>query len=111
VRRLLLVGTLAAAAGSSVAVSVTLAAASPPSLQLEPGDRFRVAGAEIGCRVAQISELGGRTVVDCRRGGPLAGTYGAMVSEREAVIVQFRSGQRAKIVFQAAHEGKAERCR
>ena len=107
----LLVGSLAAAAASSVAVSGILAAASPAELQLEPGDRFRVAGAEIGCRVARIAELGGRTVVDCRRAGPLAGTYGAMVSEREAVIVRFRSGRSAKIVFQASHEGRAERCR
>jgi hypothetical protein len=98
-------------AASSVAASGILAASSPPDLRLERGDRFRVAGAEIGCRVARISELGGRTVVDCRRAGPLAGTYGAIVSEREAVIVQFRSGQSAKIVFQAAHEGRAERCR
>jgi hypothetical protein len=84
-------------------------AASPP--ELEVGDRFRVRGAEIGCRVARIAALGGRTVVDCRRAGPLAGTYGAMVSEREAVIVQFRSGQTAKVVFEARHEGSARRCR
>jgi hypothetical protein len=111
VRKLILVGLLTVAAASSVAVSGILAASSPPALQLEPGDRFRIAGAEVGCRVARIAELGGRTVVDCRRAGPLAGTYGAMVSEREALIVRFHSGQSAKIVFQATHDGRAERCR
>jgi hypothetical protein len=110
-RRLLLAGSLAAAAAFSVAVSGILAASSPPPLELELGDRFRVAGAEVGCRVARIAELGGRMVVDCRRAGPLVGTYGAMVSKREAVIVRFHSGHSAKIVFQAAHERRAERCR
>ena len=105
----LLVGSLAAAAASSVAVSGILAASSPDDLQLEPGDRFRVAGAEVGCRVARIAELGGRTVVDCRRAGASTGLAGR--SSREAVIVRFRSGRTAKVVFQASHEGRAERCR
>jgi len=105
-----LVLSLCAAAASATAASGVIAA-SPPTLQLEVGDRFRVAGANVGCRVARIPELGGRTFVDCRRAGPLAGTYGAMLSERDAVIVRFRSGQSAKIVFQAVHKGSAKQCR
>jgi hypothetical protein len=104
---LLLAGLAAGIAISSPAADL-FAAAAPP--ELEVGERFRVRGVEVGCRVAKISELGGRTVVDCRRAGPLAGTYGAMVSEREVVVVRFRSGREAKIVFEGRHKGSSRRC-
>ena len=107
-RMLLLVAGIAAGIVIGAPAADLFAAAAPP--ELEVGDRFRVHGVGVGCRVAQISELGGRTVVDCRRAGPLAGTYGAMVSEREVAVVQFRSGQEAKIVFEARHKGSSRRC-
>jgi hypothetical protein len=107
-RTLLLLAGVAAGAGISAPATDILAAAAPPELEL--GERFRVSGADVGCRIAQISELDGRIVVDCRRAGPLAGTYGAMVSEREVMVVQFRSGQEAKIVFEARHKGSTRRC-
>jgi hypothetical protein len=107
-RMLLLLASIAAGLVISSSAADVFAAAGPP--ELDVGDRFRVRGVEVGCRVAKISELGGRTVVDCRRAGPLAGTYGAMVSEREVAVVQFRSGREAKIVFEARHKGSARRC-
>jgi hypothetical protein len=105
---LLLLAGIAAGIVISSSAADLFAATTPP--ELEVGDRFRVRGVGIGCRVANISELGGRTVVDCRRAGPLAGTYGAMVSEREVAVVQFRPGREAKIVFEARHKGSARRC-
>jgi hypothetical protein len=105
---LVLLAAIAAGIVIAAPAAEIFAAAAPP--ELEVGDRFRVRGVGIGCRVAKIGELGGRTVVDCRRAGPLAGTYGAMVSEREVVVVRFRSGQQAKIVFEARHKGSSRRC-
>ena len=49
-------------------------------------------------------------MLDCRRGGPLAGTYGTMLSARRAQVVRFRSSSVAKVVFTATHGGGARRC-
>jgi hypothetical protein len=61
----------------------------------------------MGCRVAR---QGGHVVVDCRRGGPLAGTYGTMISARRAEVVRYRSNSVAKVVFTATQGGGARRC-
>lgn len=74
---------------------------------LTVGDTMRVAGAPIGCQVIRRS---GRVVVDCRRGGRLAGTYGTLLDERRVRVARFRSSDTAKVIFKARHRGKARRC-
>jgi hypothetical protein len=85
--------------------------ASNRTIALSVGDRFRVEGAPLGCRVARIQAYGSRVFVDCRRAGPLTGSYGTLVSGREAMVVRFRDARTAKVVFQAKHEGVPLRCR
>ena len=74
------------------------------------GDRIRVADASIGCRVARMRQLGGRIVVDCRRAGALAGTYGTLLTAREVAVMRFQSKHSAKLVVVATHEGGVRRC-
>ena len=74
---------------------------------LKVGDRVTVEGQPVGCRVAHQD---GRVVVDCRRGGQLAGTYGTTISARKAEVVRYRSNSVAKVVFVATHGGGARRC-
>lgn len=79
--------------------------------EVKPGDRIRVVGAPLGCRVARMKQLGGRIVVDCRRAGALSGTFGTLLSAREAVLVRFESRTTAKRVTVGTHERGAESCR
>jgi hypothetical protein len=106
--------TLAAAVAGAAAAALTLmpddgarAASSPGTVTVQVGDRVVVAGQPLGCRVER---RGDRAVVDCRRGGPLAGTYGTRISARRAQIVRFRSDTVAKVVYTATHQGGARRC-
>jgi hypothetical protein len=71
------------------------------------GDVMEVEGAPIGCKVTQRGE---RIVIDCRRAGRLAGTYGALFDERRVRVTRFRSSDTAKVVFKAKHRGRAHRC-
>jgi hypothetical protein len=71
------------------------------------GDVMEVDGAPIGCRV---SRRDGRIVIDCRRAGRLAGTYGTLFDERRVRVTRFRSSDTAKVVFRAKHKGRAHRC-
>jgi hypothetical protein len=80
------------------------------SVVLSLGDRFTVEHAPVGCRITRLSGYGGRVFVDCRRAGPLAGSYGTLLSDRQAMIVRFRDAGTAKVVFQARHAGVASRC-
>jgi hypothetical protein len=79
----------------------------PQTLLLHVGDRMVVDGGQLGC---QVVRRGGRPVIDCRRAGDLAGTYGTMLSERRALVIRFRSASTAKIVFTARHHGSARAC-
>jgi hypothetical protein len=75
------------------------------------GDRIRVVDApRIGCRVVRMTEFGGRVVIDCRRAGRLAGTYGTFFTAHEAALVRFESSHTAKEVVVAAHDGAVPRC-
>jgi hypothetical protein len=74
---------------------------------LRVGDVMEVEGAPIGC---QVTRRGERVVVDCRRGGRLAGTYGTLFDERRVRVTRFRSSDEAKVVFKAKHRGSARRC-
>ena len=80
---------------------------SATSVVLRVGDTMSVEGAPIGCQVTRRS---GRVVIDCRRGGSLAGTYGTLLDERRVRVARFRSSDAAKVVFKARHRGQARRC-
>jgi hypothetical protein len=79
-------------------------------LTLHLGDRVRVDGAGIGCRVTQLTQYGGRTFLDCRRAGPLAGNYATLLGEREVAVIRFVSSGTAKVVFRARHKGTHLKC-
>jgi hypothetical protein len=74
---------------------------------MKVGDVMEVEGAPIGC---QVSRRDGRVVIDCRRAGRLAGTYGTLFDERRVRVTRFRSSDTAKVVFKAKHKGRAHRC-
>jgi hypothetical protein len=74
---------------------------------LKVGDRVTIDGQPIGCRVARQD---GHVVMDCRRAGPLAGTYGTLLSARRARVIRFRDDSVAKVVFTAEHGGAARTC-
>jgi hypothetical protein len=102
----------AALAGAAATLAVApregaVGAAAPPPTVLKVGDRVTVEGQPLGCRVAR---QGGHVVMDCRRGGPLKGTYGTMLTARRARVVRFRDNSVAKVVFTAEHGGAAHRC-
>lgn len=108
---------LAVAAAALMGATATLAVAprdgadaasgAQPAV-LKVGDRVVVEGQSLGCRVARQD---GRIVMDCRRAGKLAGTYGTMLSARKAMVVRYRSDSVAKVVFTATHGGGAHRCK
>ena len=75
------------------------------------GDQFRVLDVPIACRVVRVRELGRRVALDCRRGGPLGGTYGTLLTAREAAIVAFEDSRNAKVVACAKHDGEVQRCK
>jgi hypothetical protein len=107
---------LAVLAAVAIGATATLAiaprdgakAANPAPTMLKVGDRVQVEGQPVGCRVAN---QGSNVVMDCRRAGTLAGTYGTMLSSRTAQVVRFRSNTVAKVVYTATHHGSARRCR
>jgi len=110
----LTVAAMLASAAAALAVAprddagaAARAAADPQPTVLKVGDRVAVEGQPLGCRVARQD---GRVVMDCRRAGHLAGTYGTMLSARHATVVRYRSDTVAKVVFTATHRGGARRC-
>jgi len=94
--------------GSSVALGETHVKAE--TFVARPGDRIRVLGAPIACRVARVPELDERVALDCRRGGPLATTYGTLLTAREAVLVDFEADRKAKIVAVGRHGAGVRTC-
>jgi hypothetical protein len=74
------------------------------------GDRVKVAGAPIGCRVTRLAQHGEQVFLDCRRAGSLAGTDGTYLSGRDVLVARFSSSQVAKVVFRARHDGGSQRC-
>jgi hypothetical protein len=107
----LLAATAAVLAGAAASPAIASRAgghaADAQPVVLKVGDRVTVEGQALGCRVARQD---GRVVMDCRRGGPLAGTYGTMLTTRKAMVVRYRSNTVAKVVFTASHGGGARRC-
>ena len=80
------------------------------TLVVKVGDRIRVVDAAVGCRVARVRELHGRIAIDCRRAGALRGTFGTLLTDKQAALVQFRSKHTAKLVTVARHQGEAQQC-
>lgn len=105
-----LLAALALGAWSASSDAAGARATDSETITVRPGDQIRVAGAPIGCRVVRMKEFGGRVVIDCRRAGPLAGTYGTLISGREAVLIQFKSKRAAKQIVCATHHGDVRRC-
>jgi len=80
------------------------AEASSRSITLRVGDVARVAGsADVGCKARQHD---GAATLDCRRAGPLAGTYGAMLNKHELLVVRFTNDNVAKVVFSGRHKNQ-----
>jgi len=113
VKRLLACSLVAAAIGVACGAATGLAAhwRTDAVVEVRPGDRIRVAGAPIGCRVVRMKEFGRRLVVDCRRAGALEGTYGTFFTSREAVLVRFESAHTARRVAVGIHQTSPTRCR
>lgn len=112
-RRLLAVtATVVAGAAATLAVAprdgADAASGAQQPVVLKVGDRVAVEGQPLGCRVARQD---GQTVVDCRRAGKLAGSYGTMLSARKAMVVRYRSDTVAKVVYTATHGGGARHCK
>ena len=112
-KRLLACSLAAAAVGTACGAATGLAAhwRTEAVVEVRPGDRIQVTGAPVGCRIVRMSELGGRVVVDCRRAGALEGTYGTLLTGREAVLVRFESARTARRVAVGVHARGHNRCR
>jgi hypothetical protein len=114
-RKFLILPALCAVAGTgawlgSATAAGTGSGVAAASIIVRPGDEVRVPNAAIACRVVRVREFGKRLGFDCRRGGPLAGTYGTVLTAREAALVEFQSSRTAKVVAIGKHSREAERC-
>ena len=73
----------------------------PSTIPVTLGDVVKVTGAPVGCLVRRQD---GYRALDCRRVGPLAGSYGTILTSRKVLVVRFESQKTAKIVFSAHHK-------
>ena len=96
-----------AVAGLALREEESARGSSATDVVLRVGDTMKVEGAPIGC---QVTQRNGRIMVDCRRAGRLAGTYGTLLDERRVRVARFQSSDTAKVVFKARHRGEAHRC-
>jgi hypothetical protein len=106
----LVVAALGVALGGFGAVSTWAAAterADPEVLTLRVGDEIEVIGSRVRCKATL---RGGARTLDCRRAGPLTGTYGTLLTSRRVLVVKFTSQNVAQIVFSARHLGPAVAC-
>jgi hypothetical protein len=86
-------------------------AAGTTTVKLVLGDAVSVQGADLGCRVTRLAGHGKRRYVECRRAGPLAGTYGTYFGRHDVLVVRFVNARTARVVLHAQHDGSAKRCR
>lgn len=112
-RMLLIACLLSVTATAALAVTLTRsdrASAQVPVPQqfvLRIGDTVRVDGAQIGC---QVTRRAGRAVIECRRDGDPAGTYGTFMSDRSVRVARFRSSRTAQTILTAKHGGGWRAC-
>ena len=71
------------------------------TIPVAQGDIVKVSGAPIGCVVRRQD---GYAALDCRRIGPLAGSYGTILTSRKVLVVRFEDQRTAKVVFSARHK-------
>jgi hypothetical protein len=64
------------------------------------GDIVKVNGAPLACKVRFQNGL---RAVDCRKTGPLAGTYGTIITGAQVMVVRYESVRSGKVVFSAHH--------
>jgi hypothetical protein len=100
---------LGTVAGIAAGPTVPARGAAQTAIELQRGDIARVAGVPIGCRVARRG-VPPATMLDCRRAGALAGTYGVLLGRSRVRVVRFRAAHEAQVVFTATHGGGAECC-
>ena len=74
------------------------------------GDRIRLEGEPVGCRVTRLAGYGPRTYIECRRTGALAGTYAALFSGKDVLIARFLGPHKARVVYRARHSGSGRNC-
>jgi hypothetical protein len=98
-----LVGLATVLATSAAALALTHGGTTAKEMPIgvQVGDIIKVSGAPIGCAVHFQS---GERALDCRRIGPLAGTYGTILTAKRVLVVRFLSRKSAKIVFTAQHQ-------
>ena len=94
----------------AIVVNDDAAALTHQSLVVSLGDRIRVDGAPIGCRITRLAGHGERVYVECRRHGNPTGTYSVYFSGRDVLVARFHSSQEARIVFKRSHSTSVERC-
>ena len=99
-RRRLIVLVSAVAALAVPAGAFGWRASQGSTIPLSQGDIAKVTGAPIGCVVRKQD---GYPALDCRRIGPLAGSYGTILTSRRVLVVRFESQKLAKVVFSAHH--------
>jgi hypothetical protein len=110
---------LGAIIGAAAIGAVTGALVGPPSdasgqagrsdFVVRPGDVVRVSGIPVGCRVVTRG-VPPATMLDCRRAGPLRGTYGILFGRSNVRVIRFTSTQAARIVVKARHGGDIVCC-
>jgi hypothetical protein len=100
---------LAAAAGAAVALAGRGAGTQGgPAIAIGVGDIVKVAGAPIGCAARLQDSV---RALDCRRIGPLRGTYGTILTRRRLLVVRFLDKTSATVVFSARHgQPRARTC-
>jgi hypothetical protein len=74
------------------------------------GDRIRIEGTPVGCRVTRVAGHGRRAYIECRRTGTLKGTYGALFSGKDVLIARFLGPHKARVVYRASHSGPGRDC-
>jgi len=104
-KRLLAFASVVSAAAAVPTLAFALharTAAAPRVITVHIGDIVRVPGvANVGCKVVRRD---GFQTLDCRRAGPLAGSYGALLNKRELLVVKFVDAHTARIVVTARHD-------
>jgi hypothetical protein len=83
-----------------VALAVERHAAPDEAIPVAVGNTVKVTGAPLGCVVRFQNGL---RALDCRKTGPIAGTYGAIVTSKQLLVVRYESRKAGTIVFSAHH--------
>jgi len=77
---------------------------------IDLGDVVRIKDGSVGCRVTRRAGFPGQKILDCRRAGRLPGTFGALIGHRKLLVVRFKEGGVANVVFTGTHEGESATC-